>query len=117
MTEPPRDLPPPPLSPPLPPPDPERYAEKQTVGVSVLIPLKNPHALWAYYLGLFSLFPVLGIAMAVTAIVLARKALRKHRANPQIRGATHAWFGIVGAVFGLIVQGGLIALVVGMWPR
>lgn len=68
-----------------------------------LIPYKNPHALIAYYLGLFSLFPCLGLLLAIPALILGIMGLRRVKANPVIRGSVHAWIGIV--------MGGMMTLV------
>lgn len=66
-----------------------------------VIPYKNPAALIAYYLGVFSLIPffVIGIAALVLGII----GLRNRKRNPAIRGAIHAWIGIiVGGLFGVL---------------
>ena len=70
-----------------------------------LIPYKNAPALIAYYLGLFSLLPCVGLFLAIPAVILGIVGLRKRAANPAIKGAIHAWIGIVG--------GGLMTLVWG----
>ncbi len=68
-----------------------------------LIPYKNPHALIAYYLGLFSLFPCVGLLLAIPAFILGIMGWRRYRANPIIRGQVHAWIGIVmGGLFTVI---------------
>ncbi len=70
-------------------------------GVSGLIPYKNPPALIAYYLGLFSLLPCFPIGLA--ALVLGGMGLQRVRANPEVRGTVHAWIGIIlGGFFGLL---------------
>ncbi len=69
--------------------------------VSGLIPYKNPPALIAYYLGLFSLLPCFPIGLV--ALVLGIIGFRKVRANPEVRGTVHAWIGILlGGFFGLL---------------
>lgn len=68
-----------------------------------LIPYKNPHALIAYYLGLFSLFPCLGLLLAIPAFILGIMGLKRVKQNPAIRGTVHAWIGIV--------MGGLMTVV------
>lgn len=60
-----------------------------------IIPYKNPRALIAYYLGLFSLIPVLGLLLGAAAVPLGISGLRKRKKNPLIRGSVHAWIGIV----------------------
>ncbi len=71
-----------------------------------VIPYKNPAALIAYYLGLFSLFPVLGFFLAVPAFILGIKGLQARKQNPAIKGSVHAWIGIV--------MGGLLTVVWGL---
>lgn len=70
-----------------------------------VIPYKNPPALIAYYLGLFSLFPCIGLFLAIPALILGIIGLKKRAANPAIKGSAHAWIGIV--------MGGLMTLVWG----
>jgi len=60
-----------------------------------IIPYKNPHALVAYYLGIFSLIPFLGFILGCVAVPLGISGLRKRKKHPAIRGAVHAWIGIV----------------------
>ena len=59
-----------------------------------IIPVKNPPALIAYYLGLFSLLPLLGLPLGIAAVVLGIIGLRKLRQTPQAKGIVHAWVGI-----------------------
>lgn len=69
--------------------------------VSGIIPYKNPPALIAYYLGLFSLLPCFPIGLI--ALVLGIIGLRKVYAAPEVRGTVHAWIGIIlGGFFGLL---------------
>jgi hypothetical protein len=86
------DIPPPIPQPPLVPSTPVENRGDATGGI---IPYKNPHALAAYYLGLFSIFPVLGFFLAVAAVALGVSGLKKRAQNPVIRGSVHAWIGIV----------------------
>lgn len=81
-----------------------------------VIPYKNPAALAAYYLGLFSMLPCIGLALAIPALVLGIIGLRNRAKNPAIKGSVHAWIGIVmGAIFtiiwGLMLVGGIIAAI------
>lgn len=82
---------------------PQRYPVNEGDGTGGLIPYKNPHALIAYYLGLFSLFPCLGLLLAIPAFILGIMGLQRVKANPVIRGTVHAWIGII--------MGGLMTLV------
>jgi hypothetical protein len=68
-----------------------------------LIPYKNPHALIAYYLGLFSLAPCVGLPLGIGGLVLGIIGLKKRNQNPVIKGSVHAWIGII--------MGGTMALI------
>jgi hypothetical protein len=70
-----------------------------------VIPYKNPHALIAYYLGLFSLLPCIGLFLAIPAFVLGIMGLRKRAQNPAIKGSVHAWIGIVMGGFLTLIWG------------
>ena len=68
-----------------------------------IIPYKNPSALTSYYLGLFSLFPIIGLLLGIAAIVLGIRGIRYYKRYPQVRGIVHAWVGIcAGTIFPLI---------------
>jgi hypothetical protein len=80
-----------------------------------IIPYKNMPALIAYYLGLFSLFPCLGLFLAIPAFVLGIMGLRKRKENPAVKGSVHAWIGIVmGGIFTLVWGAVWIMGIVGM---
>ncbi len=70
-----------------------------------LIPGKNQNALISYYLGLFSIFPCLGLPMGFIAIRNGRLALAAAKADPSVAGGTHAKIGIgcgaIGFLFNL----------------
>ena len=75
-----------------------------------IIPYKNPKALIAYSLGIFSGLPFIGFFLAVPAVVLGIMGLRDRTRNPAIKGSIHAGIGIgCGAIFTLL-WGGLIIL-------
>jgi len=82
----------PPVSPPPVPPSGTASAGDGTGG---LIPYKNPKALIAYYLGIFGLFPLIGFLLAVPALILGILGLQARKQNPAIKGAVHAWVGII----------------------
>ena len=68
-----------------------------------MIPYKNPHALTAYYLGIFSGLPLLGLPIGIAAFVLGLKGLRARKENPVIKGSVHAAIGIgCGGLFSLL---------------
>jgi len=79
-----------------------------------VIPYKNPCALIAYYLGIFSLLPCIGILLAIPAFILGIIGLQQRAKNPAIKGSVHAWIGIVmGAlmtlVWGAVIVGAFLA--------
>jgi len=76
-----------------------------------LIPYKNSNALIAYYIGLFSLLPIIGLPMGIAAIVLGVKGLRAANENPIIKGKAHAWVGIICGAFWTLFYGLLILVV------
>jgi hypothetical protein len=72
-------------------------------GLNVIIPYKNVRALTAYYLGVFSAIPILGMPLGLAAFTLGILALRFRRKNPAAGGVVHAWIGILaGGFFGLV---------------
>ncbi|MDQ2800558.1 MAG: hypothetical protein M3Y13_13080 [Armatimonadota bacterium] len=80
-----------------------------------LIPDKNPSALTAYYLGIFSIIPCLGLPMGIAAVVLGFRGLDLVKERPEVRGRTHALVGlIVGGLFGLINLICLLIVVAGI---
>ena len=82
----------------------QQYVVVEDGTMGGLIPYKNPKSLWAYYLGLFSLIPCLGIFLGIAALVLGIGGLRYANLHPEARGKVHAW---VGVIMGYIVRGGL----------
>jgi hypothetical protein len=77
-----------------------------------IIPYKNPHALTSYYLGVFSIIPAIGFILGCVAVPLGISGLRKRKAMPQIRGAAHAWIGIIIGGISVVVHLGLVGLAV-----
>jgi hypothetical protein len=77
-----------------------------------LIPYKNPNALTAYYLGLFSLIPFLGIVSGIAAVCLGIKGLRYGKQNPVVKGKVHAWIGIICGGFWALIYTALIVLLI-----
>ncbi len=90
-----------------------RAAGDSTGGV---IPYKNPAALSAYYLGLFSIFPLIGLLLAVPAFVLGVIGLRARKRNPAVKGSVHAWIGIVlGFIFTLVWGACVFVIIFGLF--
>ncbi|MEM7166261.1 MAG: hypothetical protein AAF581_12395 [Planctomycetota bacterium] len=77
-----------------------------------VIPYKNPRALGAYYLGLFSIFPLLGLFMGIAALVLGRGGLKAAKEEPVIKGTVHAYIGIGCGSVGVLLNAALIAIVI-----
>ena len=75
-----------------------------------IIPYKNPHALTAYYLGVFSIIPLIGFFLGAVAVGLGISGLRQRKKRPIIRGAVHAWIGIIGRGLSVLAHLSLIAL-------
>ena len=79
-----------------------------------IIPYKNPAALIAYYLGIFSLLPCVGLLLAIPALILGFLGLAARRKNPAIKGSVHAWIGIVlGAIFTLVWGACIVLMIIG----
>jgi phage FluMu protein Com len=72
-----------------------QYVVTSDATMGGLIPYKNAQALWAYYLGVFSLIPCAGIPLGVAAVVLGIRGLKYARVHPESKGEVHAWIGVV----------------------
>ena len=59
--------------------------------IASIVPYKNPPALISYYLGLFSIFPVLGLFLGVAALVLGIKGAKNVREHPGSEGKSPCW--------------------------
>lgn len=76
------------------------------------IPYKNPKALIAYYLGIASGLPLIGLPFGLAAFVLGILGLRDRKRKPAIKGSVHAWIGIgCGGIFALLWGVALIGLI------
>jgi hypothetical protein len=82
-------------------------------GVSGLIPYKNGLALAAYYCGVFSLIPVLGLLLGPVALILGIMGVRYAQKNTRARGTGHAIAGIVLGSLSTLLYWGLVILLVG----
>jgi hypothetical protein len=76
-----------------------------------IVPYRNPYALTAYYLGVFSLIPCLGVLLALASIPLGILGLKHARAHPETHGKVHAWVGIVVGIVVLVAHAVFIAVV------
>jgi hypothetical protein len=103
---------PPPLAAATTTPAPTRVVDNRGDATGGIIPYKNPHALTAYYLGVFSVIPVLGFFFGVAAVGLGVSGLKKRARDPVIRGSVHAWIGIVCGSLSVAVHVLLVVLLV-----
>ena len=76
--------------------------------MSQVVPYKNPKALIAYYLGIFSLIPCFGLLLGAAAFILGILGLKAAKEHPEAHGKVHAWVGII--LGGLCAAGNLIGL-------
>ena len=93
-------------------------ASQQGDGTGGVIPYKNPKALIAYYFGILSGLPLIGLPFGIAAFVLGIMGLKARKKNPVIKGSAHAWIGIgCGGLFtvfwGLLIVGLIISAFVG----
>ena len=80
-----------------------------------MIPTKNPSALIAYYVGIFSIIPCFGPIPAIVALILGIKGLNFVKQHPEAKGKAHAWVGIItGGLFTLIYGAISIFILIGI---
>ncbi len=90
----------------------------ETDATGGIIPYKNPKALIAYYLGIFSGLPLIGLPLGIAAFVLGIKGLRDRRQNPAIKGSIHAGIGIgCGGFFAILWSILIVLMIVGFINR
>ncbi|MEQ1824742.1 MAG: DUF4190 domain-containing protein [Pirellula sp.] len=78
-----------------------------------VIPYKNPKALIAYYLGILSGLPMIGLPIGIAAFVLGIMGLRDRRRNPAIKGSVHAGIGVgCGGFFAVVWTLAAIGIVI-----
>ncbi len=81
--------------------------------VATVIPYRNVPALFAYYLGVFSVIPCLGAPLGIVAFFCGIVGLRIAKQRPDAHGKVHAWVGIVvGGIFGLIYSLAIIFAII-----
>lgn len=80
-----------------------------------IIPYKNPKALIAYYLGILSGLPIIGLPLGIAAFVLGIMGLRDRQRNPVIKGSVHAGIGIgCGGFFALFWLLAIVGIVISL---
>jgi hypothetical protein len=72
--------------------------------ISTMVPAKNPPSLVAYYLGILSCIPVIGLPCAIIALIQGVKGVKLANSNPEAKGKTHAIVGLVLASIGLLIN-------------
>lgn len=88
---------------------PAQYVVTDNNTMGGLIPYKNAQALWAYYVGIFSLIPCVGIPLGIAALILGIRGVRYAGKHPAAQGKIHAW---VGIILGTVCAAGYLALIV-----
>ena len=82
--------------------------------MSTVVPYKNPKALIAYYLAIFSLIPCFGLPLGITALCFGVAGLKVAKAHPNAHGKVHAWIGVIlGGLCALANLAGILAMVIG----
>ena len=80
-----------------------------------VIPYKNPKALIAYYLGILSGLPIIGLPLGIAAFILGFLGLKARRENPVIKGSVHAGIGIgCGCLFSLLWTVTITGIIIGI---
>ena len=83
--------------------------------VETFIPYRNPMGLTAYYLGVFSFIPCLGLALGPAALIFGVVGVRYRKRHQTAGGMGHAISGIVmGSLTSLVNWGLVIAMAVGI---
>lgn len=77
-----------------------------------VIPTRNPAALTAYYLGVFSLIPILGLVVGIPAMILGFLGVKAAMRQPQREGKGHAIAGLVLGSISSLLWGGVVLLFV-----
>jgi hypothetical protein len=88
---------------------------RQPGTIETLIPYKNPMGLIAYYLGVFSFIPCVGLLLGPAALVLGIMGIRYRNKHPTAGGLGHAITGVVlGSLTSLANWGGIALMGIGM---
>lgn len=90
-------------------------ADQQGDATGGVIPYKNPSGLIAYYLGIASGFPLIGLPLGIAAFILGIQGLRARKKNPAIKGSIHAGIGIgCGCFFSLLWTAVVVLIIIGI---
>lgn len=72
--------------------------------LSKIIPYRNVPALIAYYTGVFSIVPCLGMLLSLPAIILGMWGLRVSNKKPGSFGKVHAMVGIIAGIASFLLH-------------
>ena len=89
------------------PPDVRRHDD----GVSSIIPYRNGMALAGYYLGVFSLIPIIGFILGPMGLIFGIVGLRRVNRNPEIKGTGHAVTAIVLGSIGALYNWAIVVFI------
>jgi hypothetical protein len=83
--------------------------------MATIVPYRNPCALFAYYTGIFSFIPLLGLLLAPAAFVLGAMGLRRRLRDSGAHGLAHALIGLFAGGFFTLVHWGLLFFMACQW--
>jgi len=89
-------------------PNPRPTVVIQDGGLSMVLPAKNPYSLWAYYCGVFSFMPFIGIPLAIIAVATGVMGIYRFKTTPGAKGILHSSGGLVLGLLSIVTQIGLI---------
>lgn len=84
--------------------------QRASIGAPGLIPYSNPKALIGYYLSIGGLIPLIGLPLAIAAVICGIMGFKAWRADHAIKGPVHAWVAII--LGGLEVSAYIVFVVV-----
>jgi hypothetical protein len=83
-----------------------------------IIPYKNPNALLAYYLGILSGLPFIGLPLGIASFILGIRGLQARKNNPIVKGSVHAGIGIgCGCFFSILWTFVIVSIVIGITTK
>jgi WD40 repeat protein len=94
---------------------PARHERDEDDGLAGIIPYRNGKALAAYYTGVFSLIPGLGLLLGPAALVLGILGQKYANANPKAKGLGHAVAGIVLGALTSLANWATLVIVLIIW--
>src|SRR5262245_25422158 len=83
---------------------------RATDSLKAFVPMRNVSAIWAYYLGVAALVPVVCFLLGPFAIKYGRQGVRWAKSDPEGEGLRHSVLGIVLAITGM--TGTMVAIAV-----